>query len=153
MRLVLAVMIVGAAGVSNAETHSCQANRTPIEMAGNTLCLLNTAMPDILRREDDSVESLAWSNPERFPPEVKLSPGTFYLIVASYTPIPTNLISPSLANSEPSDLPHMRETTDGLAKLRNTVQNRFHPLLALINGQAFIVETRDAIAQQSAHVS
>lgn len=146
MRSVIMVLSLSVASISQAETKTCGVDRTPIEMAGHTLCLINTAMPSIHQNEDGSVDSLVWSHPERFPPEVKLPPGTFYLIVDRYPHIPSNLISPLLENSGPSYLPHMRETTDGLTKIRNTVRHRFHPQQARVNSQAFVLECSDAIA-------
>jgi hypothetical protein len=122
---------------------TCPENRTPLEMEGHTLCLLNTAMPSIRRREDGTVKSLSWSHPERFPLDVQLPPGTFHLIVESDTHIPLAQISPSLEESEPSDLPQMRETTDSLATLRT--RKWLHPLKARINGQPFVLECSEAI--------
>lgn len=138
-------LAVGLTSGAAAFGKSCAEDRTPLEMSGHTLCLLNTAMPKIFRREDSTVRSLSWAHPERFPSDVKLPPGTFHLNVELGSHIPQKLISPSLEESELSDLPQMRETTDGLAKLRNTTSVRLHPLQARLNGQPFVLECREAV--------
>lgn len=146
MRSAIAVVLLSLASCLHAEAKACAVDRTPIEMAGHTLCLLDAVMPEILRREDGSVDSLVWGQPERFPPEVRLPPGTFYLIVQTSPSTPPRLITPFPEESQPSDLPQMRETSDGLVQRSNFVIHRFHPQLARINDQAFALECNDAIA-------
>ena len=136
--------LIFAATAAFAQT--CPADRTPLEMARHTLCLLNTAMPKIFRSEDGTVNSLSWSYPERFPPEVQLPPGTFHLIVETDTHIPPAQISPSLEDSEPSDLPLMRETPYSQVGARFPTRKRLHPLQARLNGQPFVLECGEAIA-------
>jgi hypothetical protein len=135
------VILILAATAAMAQT--CTADRTPLEMAGHTLCLLNTAMPSIHRREDGSVRSLVWSRPERLPAEVKLPTGTFYLIVELDSHIPPQLLSPTLDESEPSNLPMMRETIDNLVTL--PIRKRLHPVEARLNGKPFVLECGKAI--------
>jgi hypothetical protein len=130
-------------GATAAIAQTCTADRTPLEMAGHTLCLLNTAMPSIDRREDGSVRSLVWSSPERLPAEVKLPTGTFYLIVELDSHIPLQLLSPTLDESKPSNLPMMRETIDNLVTL--PTRKRLHPVEARLNGKPFVLECAEAI--------
>jgi hypothetical protein len=130
-------LVVGLASGAAAFANGCAQDRTALQMAGHTLCLPNMAMPSINRREDGSVYSLVWSQPERLPAYVQLPPGTFYLIVESDTHIPPAQISPSLEESEPSDLPRMRETTDRLSTLRT--RKWLHPLQVRLNGQPFVL--------------
>lgn len=146
MRLVLAVMFLGAAGISHAESRSCEADRTPIEMAGHTLCLLNAAMPEISRREDGSIRSLTWSHPERFPPEVQLPSGTFYLIVGLSPGFPGVVLSASAEETVPSTLPKMREPSASLGNFPNDTRRWFRPEDARLSGQPFVLECGDAIA-------
>jgi hypothetical protein len=86
-------------------------------------------MPEISRKEDGSVRSLTWSHPERFPPELQLPPGTFHLMVEM-----GQFNHRSLADTEPSGLPEMRQTTDGLATHLFPSLERFHPVNARLNG-------------------
>lgn len=120
--------------IAAAEARACEQDRTAIEMAGHTLCLLNTAMPSISRLEDGSVHSLVWSHPERFPPEVRVPPGTFYLIVEV-----GQHNTPSMEETEPSSLPEMRQKSD---------LNRIflYPQRVRINDQPFRLECNAAIA-------
>jgi hypothetical protein len=123
-----------------ASAQTCAADRTPLEMAGRTLCLLTTAMPSIGRDENGSVASLVWSHPERLPPDAQLPPGVFYLIVevGKHNPRP-------MENTGPSDLPEMRQTTDGLATHLFPTLERFHPVSARLNGQRFTLECMESI--------
>lgn len=146
MRSAIAVVLLSLASGLNAEARACAVDRTPIEMSGHTLCLLRTVMPEIHRREDGSVASLVWGQPERFPPGVKLPPGTFYLIVQTSPRTPPRLITPFPEESQPSDLRQMSETSDGLVQRGNYVIHRFHPQQARINDQAFVLECNDAIS-------
>lgn len=148
MRSFLAVAFLGLASGLHAEARACAVDRTAIGMAGHTLCLLSSAMPAIQRREDGSVASLVWSHPERFPPEVQLPPGTFYLIVDSYPSVPARLLAPAPEVTQPSDLPQMRETLYGLVTVRGIVSHRFLPQQARLNDQAFVLDCNDAIAPQ-----
>ncbi len=127
------------------KAQACSSGRTALEMAGHTLCLLDTAMPSIDRREDGSVRSLVWSTPERLPADVHLPTGTFYLIVELDSHIPLWLLSPSLEESEPSNLPMMRETTYNQTKARFPTRKRLHPVEARLNGQPFVLECGVAI--------
>lgn len=127
-------------GATAAFAQDCSEDRTPLEMAGHTLCLLNTAMPSISRREDGSVHSLVWSTPERLPAEAQLPPGTFYLIVEL-----GQSNEPSSEETESSDLPEMRQSTNGLATHLFPSLQRFHPSNAHLNGQPFTLECKEAV--------
>jgi hypothetical protein len=140
VRRAFAAGVVLILGATAAMAQTCAADRTALEMAGHTLCLLDTAMPEIGRREDGSVQSLTWSHPERLPDDAELPPGTFYLIVE------VGKLNPrSLENTGPSILPEMRQTTDGLATHLFPSLERFHPVNARLNGQSFVLECRDSI--------
>lgn len=140
-----ATTLILLTGSTAAFAQGCAEDRTPLEMAGHTLCLLSTAMPKIGRRDDGSVSYLVWGTPERLPAEVQLPPGTFYLIVELGSHIPPALISPSLEESDPSDLPMMRETPYSQVKARFPTRKRLHPVQARLNGQPFVLECGEAI--------
>lgn len=140
-----AVFLALVEGAAAAESNDCPPDRTAVEMAGHRLCLLDAAMPSIDRREDGSVASLIWSYPERFPADVQLPPGTFYIIVRLYTHIPLTQISPSLEESEPSSLPKMRETTDSHDILGG--RKWLHPEQARFNGHPFVLQCSEAILE------
>lgn len=140
VRIGLSIAFSILAAAATAETQACEADRTPIEMAGHTLCLLNTAMPSISRLQDGSIHSLVWGPSERLPKEAQFPPGTSYVIVEA-----GHFIARSLEQTGPSNLPEMRQTTDGLATHLFPSLKRFHPQNARLNGQPFILECRDSI--------
>ncbi|MBL9062515.1 hypothetical protein [Tabrizicola sp.] len=148
MKTRLSVALFVLASVTTAEADACEADHTPLEMAGHTLCLLNAAMPKISRREDGSIRSLTWSHPERFPPEVQLPPGTFYLIVGLPPGFPGVVLSASAGETVPSALPEMREPSAKLGNFPNDPRRWFRPVKARLSGQPFVLECRDAILER-----
>ena len=127
-------LIVSLLSMSLASAQTCPADRTPLEMAGHRLCLLNAAMPKIQRWEDGLVHSLVWDHPERFPPTAELPPGTFYLIVEM-----GEINTPSLKQTQPSELPELLQVPYFDRTLYYSQQFR-------IDGQPFWIECNDAIA-------
>lgn len=130
--------LIFAATAAFAQT--CPADRTPLEMAGQTLCWPTAAMPTIHRDENGAVNGLTWSTPERFPSDLQLPPGTFYLIVEV-----GQRNEPSLEETESSDLPEMRQSTNGLATHLFPSFQRFHPSNTRLNGQPFTLECKEAV--------
>lgn len=144
----ISVLITLAAnGSAAAETVVCSESRMPLEMAGNTLCLLSSAMPYIGRDKDGQVHYLTWSHPERLPSGAKLPPGVFHLTLEL-----GQIATPTMDMTNPSEIPEMREAkAEHIASKRLfPTTKRFYPLHAHLNGQSFSVECRDSINPEHA---
>jgi hypothetical protein len=92
---------------TSASAQSCPADRTPLEMAGHILCLLNTAPPRIHQNENGEVTMLVWPNLEQLknPP---FPDGIFYLTVQRRAFF--NI--PPIEETQPSRLSGTRENLD-----------------------------------------
>ena len=144
MKFHLSVALSLLATVSVAETKTCEADRTPLEMAGHTLCLLKEAMPSIQRDKNGDVRLLTWK-PKDLAATGFLPDSVYYLFVE-----PGTIKIPSQEETIASDLPGVRES------FSYPQSSAFHSSYYLdgvaINGRPFKLDCRPSLSTEESKV-
>lgn len=140
VRIGLSIAFSILATAATAETQACEADRTPIEMAGHTLCLLSEAMPNVQRDKNGEVRLLTWK-PKDLAALGFLPDSVYYLFVE-----PGNVKIPSQEETIASYLPGVRES------FSHPQGSAFHSSYYLdgvaINGRPFKLDCRHSLSAE-----
>lgn len=138
MKFHIPITLSVLATVAAAETKICEADRTPLEMAGHTLCLLTEAMPSIQLDKNGEVRLLAW-RPKDLAASGFFPESVYYLFVE-----PGTVKIPSHEETVASDLPGARES---FSYPQSSAFHFFYYLQGVaINGRPFKLDCRPSLS-------
>ena len=140
MKFHIPIALSVLATVATAETKSCEAGRTPLEMSGHTLCILSEAMPSVQRDKNGEVRLLTWKAADLaasgFLPE-----SVYYLFVE-----PGNVRIPSEEETMASSLPGVRESFS--YPQGSALQSSYYLDGFAINGRPFKLGCRNSLSSE-----